>query len=120
MQHRTFYLAIVVILAVASLAGLASYYSASVHLSQAQAQLALQKNDERVVNFLSMFVNKVIKADKEIGYDDRLELENAVRQLGDKEILEQWKKFTDSKTESEAQSNTKELLAKLVNKISKK
>jgi hypothetical protein len=46
-----------------------------------------------------------------------LKLENAVREIQDKEILDQWIKFTESKTEDEAQKNVKDLLEILVNKL---
>ena len=120
MQHKIVYIGLVVILSVGLIASIFGYYSVSIQLSESQAKLATQKKDERVLSFLDMFINKVIKAKQEIGFEDRLELENAVRQLSDNDVLAQWKKFTDSKTESEAQSNTKDLLVILVNKISKK
>ena len=120
MQHKLIYIVVIVILAGGIMASLAGYYSASIELSKTKAELAMQDNNKRSLEFLSMFVKKVIKADKEIGFEDRLELENAVRQLGDVAILAQWKKFVDSKTESEAQSNTKDLLDLLVSKVAKK
>jgi hypothetical protein len=44
-------------------------------------------------------------------------LETAVRDLKDEEILNQWQKFVDSKTETEAQKEVKNLLELLINKI---
>ena len=119
MRHKLVYLTLIVLLAGGVIAGIVGYYSVSTELSSVKSQLALQKKDERVLSFLKMFVKKVIKADKEIGFEDRLELENAVRQLGDKEILAQWKKFVDSKDEKEAQKNTKDLIDLLVDEVSK-
>jgi hypothetical protein len=46
-----------------------------------------------------------------------LKLEYAVRDLADGEILKQWNEFVNSKTESEAQEQVKNLLELLVNKI---
>jgi hypothetical protein len=118
MQHKLIYIVVIVLLAGGIMASLVGYYSVSIELSKTKAEIAMQDNNKRTLEFLSMFIKKVIKADKEIGFEERLELENAVRKLDDVAILAQWKKFTDSKTEIEAQSNTKDLLDLLVNKIS--
>lgn len=53
-----------------------------------------------------------------MSFDTRLKLEAAVRSLDDEEILSQWQKFTESKTEAEAQTEVKNLLEMLVKKIS--
>ncbi|HEY4510396.1 MAG TPA: hypothetical protein VJJ73_00995 [Candidatus Paceibacterota bacterium] len=73
----------------------------------------------KVVNFASMFVKKVLQADKEVDFETRLSLENAVRDLKDKEIMEEWQNFTGSKTEAEAQNSVKKLLEILISKIQK-
>jgi hypothetical protein len=44
-------------------------------------------------------------------------LENAVRNLNDENILSQWQKFTESKTEAGAQEEVKNLLEILVGKV---
>ena len=73
--------------------------------------------NERIINFLKLFIAKVLKAEKEVDFETRLKLENAVREIQDKEILDQWIKFTESQTETEAQKNVKDLLEILVNKL---
>jgi len=73
--------------------------------------------NERIINFLKLFIAKILKAEGEIDFETRLKLENAVREIQDKEILDQWTKFTESKTEEEAQKNVKDLLEILVNKL---
>lgn len=74
--------------------------------------------NEKVINFAKLFIVKVLKANSEVPFEERLKLENAVRELNDKEILTQWEEFTSSKTEQEAQQNVKDLLELLINKIS--
>jgi hypothetical protein len=74
----------------------------------------------KVVNFLKLFIDKVLKADKEIDFETRLQLENGVRDLNDKEILAAWQKFTASKTEQEAQLEVNNLLTLLVGKLEAK
>ncbi|MEK7194876.1 MAG: hypothetical protein AAB561_00415 [Patescibacteria group bacterium] len=73
--------------------------------------------DEKTLEFAKLFISGVLKADKEVDFETRLKLENMVRNLGDKEILAQWQKFVESKTELEAQSNVKDLLEVVVSKI---
>jgi hypothetical protein len=73
--------------------------------------------NERIINFLKLFITKVLKTEGEVDFETRLKLENAVREIQDKEILDQWIKFTESKTEDEAQKNVKDLLEILINKL---
>lgn len=72
--------------------------------------------NQRTLEFLSLFIKKILKAEKEVDFDTRLMLENKVRELNDKEILEAWNKFVNSKSEDEAQKNVKDLLDILVDK----
>jgi hypothetical protein len=76
-----------------------------------------KKVNAKVVAFARLFIEKVLKAKTEVSFEDRLKLENVVRDLGDEEILSQWEKFTASKTEIDAQQNVKDLLGILMNKI---
>ena len=79
--------------------------------------IEIQEINEKVLNFTKFFIEKVLKAEKEVDFETRLKLENAVREIGDPEILAQWQKFIDSKTEIEAQQEVKNLLELLVSKI---
>jgi hypothetical protein len=84
---------------------------------KSQAALFIQQTNDKVLSFTSLFIEKVLKADSEVNFETRLELENAVRNLGDQEILAQWQKFTEAQTQDEAQSEVKNLLGLLVEKI---
>jgi hypothetical protein len=86
-------------------------------LPQKNAVIFPNTKNERIINFLKLFITKVLKAEGEVDFETRLKLENAVREIQDKEILDQWIKFTESKTEEEAQKNVKDLLEILVNKL---
>jgi len=94
------------------------YLNSQRELRSMQSALETQKTNEEVLNFTKFFIEKVLKAEKEVDFETRLKLENTVRNLGDEEILEQWNKFVNSKTEAEAQEQVKNLLEMLVNKIS--
>ncbi len=93
------------------------YFSVVKELRQLQAALETQKTNEKVLEFTKLFIKEVLKAETEVNFDTRLKLETAVRNLGDQEILNQWQKFTESKTEAGAQEEVKNLLEMLVNKI---
>lgn len=69
------------------------------------------------LSFTKTFVEKVLGAEGEISFADRLELENDVRELNDYEILNQWMRFADSKTEAGAQKEVINLLSLLLKKI---
>lgn len=93
------------------------YFAVKKELKETQATLEAQKTNEKVLDFSKLFIEKVLKGAEEISFEDRLNLENAVRGLNDEEVLTQWNKFIESKTELEAQREVKNLLEMLVGKI---
>src|SRR3989338_10134249 len=93
------------------------YFSIIKEFRQTQTALQIQTTNEKVLEFSKLFIKEVLKAETEVNFDTRLKLETAVRNLGDEEILNQWQKFVDSKTESRAQEEVKYLLEILVNKV---
>lgn len=93
------------------------YFAAQKELQQTQTALEAQKTNEKVLDFTKLFIEKVLKADTEVDFETRLQLENAVRNLEDEEILAQWQKFVESKTETRVQEEVKNLLEMLVSKI---
>ncbi len=95
----------------------ARYFGVKQELKSAQTQVASCQFNSQTVDFAKLFVTKVLAADQEIDFETRLELENAVRNLQDKEILDAWQKFTNSQDEAEAQNQVKALLNVLLEKI---
>ena len=93
------------------------YFSVVKELRQTQTALQTQTTNEKVLEFSKLFIKEVLKAETGVNFDTRLKLENAVKNLGDEKILAQWQKFTESKTEAEAQKEVKNLLEMLMNKI---
>lgn len=91
-------------------------YSLSKESAISRADAASVHKNEKVINFTQLFIEKVLNADKEVDFETRLSLENAVRDLKDGEALSGWQKFTASKTEAEAQAEVKELLRLLIGK----
>ena len=118
MTNRKTILTIIILLLVAGNVYFGFKYSTvQKELRQTQTALENQKINEKVVEFTKLFIDQVLQTQTEVDFEARLKLENAVRNLNDKEILTQWQKFTDSKTEAEAQKEVKNLLGLLVNKI---
>ncbi len=95
----------------------ARYAAVQKELRETQAALETKKTNDKVLEFTKLFIEEVLKAKTEVDFDTRLQLENAVRGIGDEEILTQWQKFTETKTEVEAQQEVKNLLEMLINKI---
>jgi len=76
-----------------------------------------QKINRDVVSFLKLFIEKILQGEEEVSFEDRLRLENSVRELKDNKILSLWESFTQAKSSEEAQVSLKNLLQALVNKI---
>ena len=93
------------------------YASSSKDLSVVKKENESFHKNEKVISFTRLFVGMVLKGSKNIGFEDRLKLENSVRDIKDDEILSSWQKFTESKTEISAQEEAKNLLEILTNKI---
>lgn len=72
----------------------------------------------KVLDFANLFINKVLRAEGEISFEDRLKIENAVRDTQDNDIYDEWQKFVGAKTELEGREGIKNLLQLIINKIS--
>jgi len=116
-ENKTILITIILLLIISNVFFGFKYLTVQKELQQIQAVLKTQKTNEKVLDFAKLFIQKVLKAKGEIDFETRLRLENAVREIKDKEILEKWKNFTNSQTEEEAQENVKDLLEILVDKI---
>lgn len=84
--------------------------------------LELQRSvhlNSSVLDFANLFISKVLRAEVEISFEDRLKIENAVRDTQDKDIYDEWQKFVGAKTELEGREEIKNLLQLIVNKLSK-
>lgn len=116
-KEKTILIIIILILLIGDIYFGLSYFNVQKELRQTQTALTTQKTNDKVLEFTKLFIVEVLKAKTEVDFETRLKLENAVRDLGDQEILTQWQKFTESKTEAQAQEEVKNLLELLVNKI---
>jgi len=71
----------------------------------------------KAVIFARLFIDKVLLSLGTINFDDRLELENAVRAVNDQEIFSEWQKFTSAKDDGFAQKIVGNMLKLIINKI---
>ena len=71
------------------------------------AQEVLQIKD---ANFLKLFIDKVIKANGTVTYEDRVQLENDVRQIHNPELTTQWELFVGSKDPKKAEAAATDLM----------
>src|SRR3989344_5585264 len=74
--------------------------------------------NEKVIKFSNSFITIVLRAEGEVDFEDRLKLENMVRDIGDKEIFDVWSAIPESTSENVAQKRVLDLLEILIGKIS--
>ncbi|MES3031909.1 MAG: hypothetical protein V4699_01550 [Patescibacteria group bacterium] len=118
-NKKTFTEVIVLALIVGNVFFAFNYFSYAKELKAIKSVATKVELNEKITNFTALFIKKVLQADKEVDFETRLSLENAVRDLKDEEVMAEWQKFTSSKTEAEAQNSVKRLLGILVAKIQK-
>ncbi len=113
------YLYILLVFLIVSVALNVSLYSSRQSIDSQSATVVNTDTHKQTVEFLSLFIDKVLKAENSVSFDDRLILENKVRSLNDKQILDTWQKFVASKSNADAQVNLKDLLSVIVNSLKK-
>jgi hypothetical protein len=117
--NKIFLIVIILILLVSNVYFGFKYFGIQKELQEKTDTLETQKTNEKILNFTDLFIKKVLKAENEINFETRLQLENAVRDINDEKVLSQWQKFTESENETKAQEEVKNLLEILVSKIKK-
>jgi hypothetical protein len=85
--------------------------------SQLQKISSISKINTNVLAFDKLFVEKVLKTQGEVSYQDRLNLENTVINTKDNTIIDGWHNFLASTTEADAQSRVLVLLSMFTDKI---
>lgn len=115
-QTKLLYL-VVALLVVSNLWFGVEYLAAQGRVRAYQTESRRQVLNERILAFTQLFVSTVLQAEREVDFETRLKLENAVREIQDSEVLAQWQKFTESPSEVDAQREVKTLLGLLLTKI---
>src|SRR3989338_9632924 len=115
MQKRNFFIPTLILILIA---GNITFITSWVRASNKLDNITLAIDDSRkTASFLALFVEKVLKAESEVSFEDRLKLENDVRGLNDDQVFKEWKKFIESRNAEDAQSNLKDFISIIVNKI---
>ncbi len=94
------------------------YVSLKKNYDAAQLALAANQKSAKIISFAKFLIDNVLNAAGTVPFETRLQLENAVRDLDDTEILAQWKIFTASQTEAQMQTEITKLLGLLMKKAS--
>jgi len=94
------------------------YLSLSSRLRVAEQAVGAQRVNEKVLSFSRLFVTNILRNEQAINFDQRLELENAVRDIKDPEIYKAWQEFTNAKEQSAVQLSFYNLFSLLLDKIS--
>lgn len=78
-----------------------------------------ERNSEnkKIVSFIYLFIDNIFGEGQEVSFEARLKMENAVRDINKEDILNQWEKFTASKTQEESQANAKSLFDLLIKNL---
>jgi hypothetical protein len=118
-KQRIFIIIVIGALIIGNVFFALNYFPMVKELSELKNAQTKTEVNEKVINFAEMFIKKVLQADKEVDFETRLSLENAVRDLKDEEVMKEWQNFIGSKTEADAQNSVKKLLEILITKIQK-
>src|SRR5680860_229013 len=103
MQSSKKIVAVIIILVLGNL--FFASFSITGILKQRQLEQTVQSQqiNSKVLIFAKLFLIKVLRSEGEITFDDRLELENSVRAINNKEIFSAWQAFTKAKDQVEVQ-----------------
>jgi hypothetical protein len=71
----------------------------------------------QISRFLKSFIDLVLSTQGTITYDDRVKLENDIRQIHDADLTKAWDTFIASKNGDQAQANAIKLMSLLTNKM---
>lgn len=118
-RKKAFILAIILLLLAGNIIFGVGFFLEREEIKKMQEDLKSQQLNVKIINFSNLFIEKVLKAKTEVSFEDRLKLENTVRDLDDPVVLDLWEKFTESSTQDQAQESVKNLLDALIKKIDK-
>lgn len=114
---KIFWMILILLVLTGNVILVSKYATTKGQLENAESVLAERRYNEKIISFTHLFIDKVLKAESEVSFEDRLQLENSVRDLKDDEIIGAWNSFVNSKNEVAAQNAVKNLLGILVDKI---
>jgi len=113
-NHNKILILAIIILALGNIFFAYKYIAKTRTLDEATQK---QRINDKVLSFTQLFMDKALRGGTAVSFDDRLQLENSVRALNDKEIYTSWEKFTSAKSQTEVQQNFYALFELLLGKI---
>ena len=117
-MNKSAILAVVIVLLIAgNLYTVSRYLSLQKELAATQEIANARTVNDKILSFDRLFIQKVLNAKGEVSFEDRLQLENTVRDLNDPEILTAWNAFVNAKAQDDAQNAVRALLSLLAGKI---
>jgi hypothetical protein len=105
------------LIAVAAVLGVSAIFFAVLYFQTTEQPVVVDKSAQKSLDFLKLFIAKVLKAEGDVSFEDRLQLENSIRVFDDSRVLSLWKEFTEAENSDKAQRAAKSLLELLVNSI---
>jgi len=117
MKQKQIYLIIIIILLASNLFLGVKYFNTSKELKETKNTVIIQQEKTKFTEFNKIFISEVLQTKSEVNYDTRLKLDKMIKEINDKELTEQWQKFTNSQTEKEAQDETVKLLGLLAERM---
>ena len=117
MNKSAIFAVVIVLLIAGNLYTLSRVLSLQKDLVATQAIANERTVNDKILSFDRLFIQKVLNAKGEVSFEDRLQLENTVRDLNDPEILTAWNSFVNAKTQVAAQDAVRLLLSILAGKI---
>jgi len=117
MAQKQTYLIIIVILLASNLFLGVKYFNANKELKETKNITAIEQEKTKFTEFNKTFISEVLQTESKVNYDTRLKLDKMIEDINDEELTAQWRVFTDSKTEKEAQDETVKLLELLAEKM---
>lgn len=89
-----------------------------IDFNQLQKTVKIQQTNQKTLEFANFFVDKVLLSSQQVSFEERLQMENMVRDINDQQILDQWNKFVKSDRNEDVQKELVNLLKLLLSKIS--
>lgn len=117
MPKEKFLVAVIILVSALLIGVTALFILDRIELNATKQNFKAQQVNEKALTFTKLFVEKVLQGDEEVNFEDRLKLENAVRDLNDEEVFLQWQKIVKSQSAAETQQEVGTLLNLLLTKI---
>lgn len=93
-------------------------YLINLELVKAQSAIVKQQDDIKTTLFTRLFIDKVLLSKGTVNFEDRLKLENAVRDMSDPEVFKKWQDFVSCTDDVKAQEIVGTMLRLLVDRMS--